>query len=223
MNLRVKICGITRLADAELAAELGADALGFVFFEKSPRNITFADAAKIIEKLPTHIRKIGVFVNPKYAFAAEAVRIAGLDAIQLHGIYGDANFLKINDLPTMLAIAVDENGLDKRSAKLLPEADAVLLDAHHPTQHGDTGRTFNWQFAAAHSRQQPIILAGGLNPANIRSAVETVRPFAVDVSSGVEASPGVKDATKLKQFFKKIEAFRNDRHEEIREFFPISR
>ncbi|MCB0267604.1 MAG: N-(5'-phosphoribosyl)anthranilate isomerase, partial [Calditrichaeota bacterium] len=99
MNLRVKICGITRLADAELAAELGADALGFVFFEKSPRNITFADAAKIIEKLPTHIRKIGVFVNPKYAFAAEAVRIAGLDAIQLHGIYGDANFLKINDLP----------------------------------------------------------------------------------------------------------------------------
>ncbi len=220
--MKVKICGITRLKDALLAAKLGANAIGFVFFEKSPRNISIEKAAEIARGMPEDVAKIGVFVRPPREFAKKAVEIVGLAAIQLHGISRGEELLKINDLPTILAVPVRKSGLDPGAAKLLPMADVILLDAHHPAMHGGTGKTFNWDFGAEVATREKIILAGGLTPENIRAAVKTVRPHAVDVSSGVEASPGVKDENKLKRFFKNIEEFRDGETGKNSEFFPIS-
>ncbi len=220
--MKVKICGITRLEDGLLAENLGAKAIGFVFFAKSPRNISIEKAAEIARELPKNVAKVGVFVRPSREFAEKAVKAVGLDAIQLHGVSRRSEMLKINDLPTILAIPVREDGLESDAAKLIPTADAILLDAHHPAMHGGTGKTFNWDFAAALAKREKIILAGGLTPENIRAAVETVRPYAVDVSSGVEASPGIKDEDKLKRFFKNIEEFRDGGTDKNSGFFPIS-
>ena len=219
--VRVKICGITRLADGLLAAALGADAIGFVFFEKSPRNISLKKAAEIAREMPKNVAKIGVFVRPSREFAKKAAETTGLDAVQLHNVSRRQDMLKIGSLPTILAIPVRESGLDAATAKLIPMADVILLDAYHPTKYGGAGKTFNWDFAAEIATREKIILAGGLTPENIRAAVKTVRPYAVDVSSGVEASPGVKDENKLKRFFKNIEDFRDGETGKNSGFFSI--
>jgi phosphoribosylanthranilate isomerase len=198
MSVRVKICGITNLADGQAAIEAGADALGFVFYEKSPRSVSVEKAAEIIRELPPLIMKVGVFVDASPEFVMRAASECGLTLLQFHG-EEPPDFCRQFGLMSMKALRVrDANSLQT----LLEYAtDAWLLDAYSPESHGGTGKTFNWDLATqAQSWGRPIFLAGGLTAENVGEAVSRVRPFGVDVSSGVEASPGKKDHAKVRAF-----------------------
>ncbi len=204
MSVIVKICGITNLADGEAAIEAGADALGFVFYEKSPRSVTPEAAAEIIRQLPPFVMKVGVFVN---AAPETVLRVAGECGLTLLQFHGDEapDFCRQFGLMSMKALRVRDEG----SLQTLLEysTDAWLLDAYSPHQPGGTGETFNWNLATqAQSWGRPIFLAGGLTPENVGTAIAQVRPFGVDVSSGVEASPGRKDHAKVKAFVKAAKA-----------------
>lgn len=200
MSVLVKICGITNEADALAAVEAGADALGFVFFESSPRHITHADAAAFIHRLPPYVVKVGVFVDAPADEVVNAIRQCGLNVLQFHGAE-DPDYCLQFGLMTMKAFRV-------RDAASLEEltrfrTDAWLLDAYVAGQAGGTGETFNWELArAAQGRGRPIFLAGGLTPENVAAAVKQVQPYGVDVSSGVEATPGKKDHAKVNAFIK---------------------
>lgn len=198
METRVKICGITNLTDAQIAVEAGADALGFIFYEKSPRFVTIEKAAEISKQLPTAMMKVGVFVNAPKEFILRAISEGGLTLLQFHGNEKPGDCAPF-DVTTMKAFPMrNEQSLEK-----IPEyqTDAYLLDAYMENQLGGTGKTFNWDLAVeAKSFGKPIFLSGGLTPENVADAVKKVQPFAVDVSSGVESSPGKKDAEKVKAF-----------------------
>ncbi len=199
MSVKVKICGITNLSDALAAVQAGADALGFLFHESSPRNIAPAVAREIILQLPPAVAKVGVFVN---ATAETVRRIAlecGLDTLQLHGEETPEFCRQFTALKVWKAIRVR----DAASLQQLPayQTDAWLLDSFVPDKPGGTGAKFNWDLAVAAKKfGRPIILAGGLTPDNVAAVVRQVQPFAVDVSSGVESAPGRKDHTKLRAF-----------------------
>jgi phosphoribosylanthranilate isomerase len=222
MMLRVKICGITRLEDALLAAQLGADAVGFVFFEKSPRFISPKVVAEIALQLPAHVARVGVFVDPQPSFTLEAVEAVGLDAIQLHGISDPQKLTAFEKRPLILAIAVKDQMILQTVVELAPLVDALLLDTYHPALPGGTGKTFNWELAAPVAEQFHIILAGGLTPGNVSAAVKTVRPYAVDVSSGVEVAPGIKDPEKLTLFFKNLREYRRGWKPQKDRLFPLA-
>jgi phosphoribosylanthranilate isomerase len=198
MGVRVKMCGITNLADALSAVEAGADALGFVFCESSPRCLTVQAAAKIIAALPPFVAKVGLFVDASEAAIREAVEHGGIDVLQLHGDE-PCEFCHRFQSPVIKAFRVR----DASSLTGLPHYNvaAWLLDSYVPGKPGGTGERFNWELAC-HAAQlgRPIILAGGLTPANVADAVRQVRPYAVDVSSGVESAPGKKDSEKVKAF-----------------------
>lgn len=198
--VRVKICGITNLEDALMAVHAGADALGFVFCETSPRHVSPGQAAGIIRHLPPFIQTVGLFVNASDAAVNETADACGLDIIQLHG----------EESPDFCA------GIRRRVIKALRVRDAAslepmasyrvsafLLDAWSPSAHGGTGLTFNWDIAADAARRGSIVLAGGLTPDNVADAIGQVRPCGVDVSSGVESAPGVKDAARVGEFIRK--------------------
>ncbi len=206
MNVRVKICGITRLEDASAAVEAGADALGFMFYEPSPRYIRPPDAARIIAQLPPFIAKVGVFVDATENFIRDAINACRLDSIQLHGNESPA-FCGCFNLPVIKAFRIK----DAESLRPLPQfqTSAWLLDSYTPGVPGGTGERFNWDLAVkAKALGKPIILAGGLTPGNVRDAVQQVQPYAVDVSSGVESSaPGKKDHLKLRQFIAAARGF----------------
>jgi phosphoribosylanthranilate isomerase len=219
----VKICGITRSDDALTAVALGAHALGFVFYKNSPRHIDLHAAAAIARKLPAGIIKVGVFVNPGHDVVKSAVSTVGLDAIQLHGVQTAEELPMIPGVTVILAVAVRAEGPDARAAALIPLVDAVLLDTYHPVTFGGTGTSFDWQHAQPRQLGKPLILAGGLNPENIRRAVEEVRPYAVDVSSGVEERPGRKDADKLRRFFMNLKGFIHERQQKNGGFLIVSR
>lgn len=223
MNLRVKICGITQLADAQKAVALGADALGFIFYENSPRNIPPAAAAEIIRRLPPEIHKIGVFVKPDPQWVAAVAADAGLTAIQLHRIAHHRELVRLPELKTILAVSVGQENFTDTIRDFADAVDLFLLDTYHPRLPGGTGQTFDWSIAAEVSQRTPIVLAGGLNPENVRRAVAQVQPFAVDVSSGIEQQPGIKDHQKMTRFFKQIEDFRNEKDRRKISFFPTSR
>jgi phosphoribosylanthranilate isomerase len=199
----VKICGITRPEDAALAAELGARAIGLVFWPKSPRAIDRVRARQIIASLPAGVDPIGVFVNQTEA-AIEIAQEVGLRAIQLHGDEQPGSYSELasdgNGVRVIKAIAV---GDDSAIGQVLdvPPGVRVLLDAHDAVKRGGTGRTIDWSLAARIARQRPIILSGGLNAANLVEALDAVRPIAIDVSSGVESEPGKKDPAKLRALF----------------------
>jgi phosphoribosylanthranilate isomerase len=198
MSVRVKICGITNLADARIAVEAGADMLGFIFCESSPRYVTLQTAADIAAQLPSHIAKVGVFVNPDEDLVMRAIADCGLNILQFHGDE-PPEFCTQFGLMSMKAFRMR----DEASLRALPgfQTDAWLLDTYAPDKAGGTGTTFNWELAiAAQTLGKPIFLAGGLTPENVAEAVQRVQPFAVDVSSGVEASPGKKDHAKVKAF-----------------------
>ena len=201
--MRVKVCGITRREDAVLAVQLGATALGFVFWPRSPRAVGAAAVRAITSGLPPFVTRVGVFVNEPaasvLAFAAEA----GLTAIQLHGDE-EASAYADSPLPVIKALPVGE-GFSLSAVRDLPARVTPLLDAHDPARRGGTGRVIEWTVAAAAAEVRPVILSGGLNAENVKRAVDTVRPYAVDVSSGVEAAPGVKDEHKLRAFFAALE------------------
>jgi phosphoribosylanthranilate isomerase len=199
MALRIKICGITHADDARAAVEAGADALGFLFYEPSPRHITPAAAAEIIRGLPPFVAKVGVFVDATEAFIQQVVAVCGLDTLQLHGSETPEFCRRFGGLKVVKAFRV----VDLDSLHALPAylTNAWLLDSYVPGKPGGTGAKFNWNLAVeAKKLGRPIILAGGLTPLNIAEAVRQVRPFGVDVSSGVESAPGRKDPPKVRDF-----------------------
>lgn len=199
MRVRVKICGITNVGDALAAVDAGADALGFMFYEASPRNITAEAAAKIIRQLPPFIAKVGVFVNAPAEVIHRTAEACGLDTLQLHGDETPEFCRQFTKLKVMKAFRIK----DATSLQSLPpyETDAWLLDSFVPGKQGGTGEKFNWELAAeAKEAGRPVILAGGLTPENIAEAVHEVWPFGVDVSSGVEAAPGRKDHGLVRDF-----------------------
>jgi phosphoribosylanthranilate isomerase len=199
----VKICGITRPEDAALAVELGARAIGLVFWPTSPRAIDRQRGREIVASLPAGVEAIGVFVNQTEA-AIEIAREIGLRGIQLHGDEPAASYRDVasggDGVSVIKAIAVrDESAIGQ--VQDVPPGARVLLDAHDAARRGGTGRTIDWSLAARIARQRPIILSGGLTPANVVDAIAAVRPIAIDVSSGVESEPGQKDARKLRELF----------------------
>ncbi|MBI5971375.1 MAG: phosphoribosylanthranilate isomerase [Deltaproteobacteria bacterium] len=200
---KVKICGITNAADAEAAVEAGADALGFVFYAKSPRFISPEDAGRIPAKLPPFITSVGVFVNETLDVINATVKAARLTCVQLHG----------DEAPEFCAEAAQITGCSVIKAFRVSTTDAILkldgykncasaflLDSFSKDARGGTGKTFDWKIAVEAKKFGRIILSGGLNPENVGAAIRVVAPYAVDVSSGVEASPGVKDRAKIKEF-----------------------
>ena len=203
MKTRVKICGITNVADALAAAEAGADMIGLMFYEGSPRHVTVAQAVEISRALPPFVLRVGVFVNPAEAFVARALGDCDLSLLQFHGDE-ESDFCTQFGLMSLKAFRIR----DAASLDALPNyaTDAYLLDAYSPEARGGTGEKFNWDLAVeAQKFGKPIFLAGGLTPENVEAAVKKVRPFAVDVSSGVESAPGKKDPAKVRSF---IEAAR---------------
>lgn len=210
-HLRVKVCGITNEDDARRAVQSGADALGFVLWEGSPRAVSLERAAAISRSLPPFVWRVGVFVNATPDEVACATTMARLDVAQLHG---DEDVERYRHLAVRLIKAVGMAGPDDvRRALALPRDVMPLLDAHDPIRRGGTGRTASWQHAAEVARARFTILAGGLNAENIVDAVETVRPWGVDVSSALENEPGVKNAGKLAVFFDAVETVRSVRRE----------
>jgi len=189
----IKICGITRREDAALASELGASYVGFVLWPQSPRAATLAQVRAIVPTLPSHVTPVGVFVNP----TSDDVRAAVEAGIRLAQVSADAIQLSlVSDVPVIRAVHLDGDGIAPNVTDEL-----ILLDAHDPVRHGGTGKTVDWNRAAAVARSRRVVLAGGLTPLNVREAIETVRPYAVDVASGVESSPGKKSHELLRAFF----------------------
>jgi phosphoribosylanthranilate isomerase len=198
----VKICGIQRVQDATLAAELGAAAIGFIFWPGSARFIAPGTARAVAAALPPHVQKVGVFVDQAPEYVRDVGQSVSLDAVQLHGSESVADYAGLG-LRLIKAIAVSDP-FDGSAIDALPADVMVLLDAHDPVRHGGTGRTIDWSIAAAMAARRPTILSGGLNAQNVCAAVERVRPEMIDVSSGVESAPGIKDATKLRAFFEAL-------------------
>jgi phosphoribosylanthranilate isomerase len=197
--IRVKICGITNLDDALAAIDAGADALGFVFFEKSPRHVNPMQASAIIAKLPPFVQTVGLFVNEEAELVNWTADFCGLDIVQLHGDEEPEYCPEIRRR-VIKAFRV------KDAASLVSlrryNVAGILLDAWSPAAPGGTGETFNWDLAREAAAGGRLILAGGLTPDNVRQAVEQVLPYSVDVSSGVEAAPGKKDSEKVREFIR---------------------
>lgn len=196
---RVKVCGITRVEDALLAAELGAFAVGFVFWPGSPRFIDPDRARAIAAALPPDVAAVGVFVDQPADYVTTVAGLVPLGAVQLHGSESFDDYRQVR-CPMIRAIGLTDPFDDAAIDRLAPDV-TLLLDAHDPIRKGGTGRTIDWTAAAVIAKRRRTILSGGLTPANVRQAVDLVQPYAVDVSSGIEAAPGVKDAVKLRGFF----------------------
>lgn len=192
----LKICGITRLADARHAVEQGATAVGFVFWQGSPRYIEPVRAAGIMAALPVHVTTVGVFVNEAVKGIKEVIARTGLRLIQLHGDEPPSHAAAL-ERPVMRAVTLDR--IDE-AARVWPVDTLWLLDASDPVQRGGTGIRVDWERAAGAIRQRRVVLAGGLTPENVAEAIGIVRPYGVDVSSGVEDAPGMKNLEKVTRF-----------------------
>ena len=203
--VRVKICGITEGRDARAAVELGAAALGFNFYEKSPRVTTPADAWEIRRSLPKDVQAVGVFVDWKPTVVVALAKALQLSAVQLHGheCPRHAAFCA-RSLPVIRAFRVGENFSLAELGKFR-SVSQFLLDAARPGQYGGTGHTTDWALARKAGARRLIILAGGLKPENVAEAILAVRPYAVDVASGVESKPGKKDHGKMREFFVEVD------------------
>ena len=202
--IRVKICGITSAADAQAAIEAGANLLGFNFYPKSPQHISEDRAAEIRSKLPKKVKAVGIFVNRLPADVIALQSSLALDAVQLHGDESPETVAEIAPVvPVIKAFRVEAEfpvtALDEYS-----HAFAFLFDAAHTDQYGGTGRTTDWDVARRASLKHRIILAGGLKVENVAAAVRIVRPYGIDVASGVESSPGKKDHELLREFIKEV-------------------
>ena len=196
----MKICRTTTLEDALFAVECGADALGFIFHPPAPTCISPERAAEIVRGLPPFVTPVGVFVDEPVERVAAIAGMVGLTAVQLHGDETPACCSRLPGLGVIKAFRVSEGFEVGRLAEY--RVSAYLLDAYHPDLRGGTGRTFDWDLAAGAGRFGRIILSGGLTPDNVAEAVARVRPFAVDVGSGVEAEPGRKDREKMAAFIR---------------------
>ena len=199
MSPRVKVCGICRTEDAQLAIALGASAIGFIFWPSSPRYCDPQRAQSIAASLPAHVTSVGVFVDQPVDEVVQIAELVPLGAVQLHGHEILDNFARLKQ-PIIKAVAVT-NEFEPGDVDTLPEGVTVLLDAHDPVRRGGTGQTIDWTKAAAVAVRRRTILSGGLNAGNVREAIAQARPHMVDVSSGVESAPGRKDPAKLEAFF----------------------
>ena len=204
MSTRIKICGITRGQDALMAAGLGAHAVGLMFYEDSPRFVSLDKAREVIEVLPPFVTRVGVFVNPEGQQVHAILGAVRLDLLQFHGDE-PPQFCAQFGMSYIKAVRVKQ-GLDLlQYASRYRDAKGLLLDAHNASAYGGTGQAFDWNLIPG-SLDLPIILSGGLNAANVARAIRQVRPWAVDVSSGVESAKGIKDADKIAAF---VQAVRN--------------
>ena len=204
MTVKVKVCGITRVSDALLAADLGASAIGFVFWEKSPRYIEPDCAREIAAVLPADVAPIGVFVDPERGTVEDVARRVGLAGVQLHGDES-AQFCLALPYRVLKGVGLrDAAGVEQ--AARLPARLTVLLDVADPVRKGGTGRAVDWELASRVAVQRRVFLAGGLTSANVAEAVHTVRPYGIDVSSSLETAPGIKDPERLRTFFDAVSA-----------------
>ena len=200
--VKVKICGITRAQDAMLASDLGASAIGFVFWARSPRYVDPVEARAIAAQLPADVAPIGVFVDPSVEEVRRVVAHVGLAAVQLHGaeapaVYGEWPYRVIKAIGVRGAATVD-------LVRTVPDNVTVLLDAPDDEQRGGTGRIVDWSVARAIAARRRTFLAGGLGPTNVAEAIRVVSPYGLDVSSGVEAEPGRKDPVRLRDLFDEV-------------------
>ena len=201
--VRIKVCGITSIEDARAAVDAGADALGFVFYEGSKRYIPPAEARKITTSLPPLVVTVGVFVNTSPDEISAVARESGIGVVQLHGDETPEQASRV-PFPVIKAIRVGDS-LDQAEVELYP-VQAILFDKRSDDMYGGTGKSFDWSILSGLDTGKKVILSGGLTPENVAEAIGVVRPYAVDVSSGVEDSPGRKNHLKLRQF---IQAVRN--------------
>ncbi len=205
MRTRVKICGITRKEDAQLAVDSGVDAIGLVFYSKSPRFVSNSQAAEISQNIPAFVSTVALFRDADAAFVRSVLQQVDIDLIQFHGSE-EVSFCEQFDRPYIKALGMksaecDLNYLNANVQKY-QSARALLLDGHAPGEAGGTGEAFDW--SSIGSIKKPIVLAGGLNAGNVKQAIEMVHPYAVDVSSGVESAPGIKDKGKILAFMRNV-------------------
>ena len=203
--MKVKVCGITSYHDAALALDLGVDALGFNFFPRSPRYIAPEEVRAIIKRLPPFTVSVGLFVNSEYGTVVEAARVSGVQVLQLHGDESPEYCEKLSGRPLIKVLRIG----DDFSSGLVDDLErypvhAFLLDARDDLLFGGTGKTFDWSISRRIRRVRPLILAGGLRPGNVSEAIRIVDPYAVDVCSGVESSPGRKDPVLLREFMNEV-------------------
>jgi phosphoribosylanthranilate isomerase len=204
--VKVKICGITNWADAKRAIDGGAELLGFNFYAGSPRYITPAKARRIVRRLPKNVSAVGVFVNETEEKMLEIAREVSLDRLQLHGDEQPALVLRLaRTLPVIKAVRA---GKSFRPAQLsrYKRASAILLDSFDRRRRGGTGRTFDWRFARRAKSYGRIFLAGGLTPENVREAIRIAQPYAIDVCSGIEKTPGKKDPARMRDLIRAVKA-----------------
>ena len=199
---KVKICGFTNAENARDAAIAGVDAIGLVFYNKSPRNVDIQRAREIVSALPPFVNRVGLFVNANPSFIDEVLCEVPLDTLQFHGdeVVGDCTQYQ---MPFIKSLRVTPKTNVVQLADNFSEASALLLDSHNPNSYGGTGEVFDWMLARVNI-DLPIILAGGLNSENVSDAISQVKPYAVDASSGVESAPGVKDIDKIEAFIRSV-------------------
>jgi phosphoribosylanthranilate isomerase len=200
--VRSKICGITRIEDALIAAEAGADAIGLVFYAKSPRAVSIQQARDIVAALPAFVTTVGLFVNASREELNDVLAGVALDLLQFHGDETPAE-CESYQRPYIKALRVKPGDDIAQLAAPYAKARGILLDTYVPGVPGGTGAAFDWSLVPR-GLPQPVILAGGLSAANVQAAIEQVRPYAVDVSGGVEAGKGIKDAAKIRAFMRAV-------------------
>jgi len=202
MKTRIKFCGMTRQQDVQLAIELGVDALGLVFVDKSERNVGIEQAKKLISDIPPFIVKVGLFMNANPTDVTTKLQSLNLNLLQFHGDEDEA-FCKQFDRPYLKAIPMGSVASIDAFISNFPTATGFLLDSHSQGQMGGSGEKFSWQ-DVPQNIAKPLILAGGLTPENVHQAKSIVQPYAVDVSSGIETSKGIKDPAKMAKFIKEV-------------------
>lgn len=208
---RIKICGLTRPEDAALAAGLGAWALGVIFASESPRSVDMIHAAGLLKagraasNAGPEMESVGVFVNTEIAEIEKAINVCGLTAVQLHGEENAAFCAEVRSRTGIKVIkAVRVSDRESAASVVQFDTDLVLLDTYHPDRRGGTGTAFDWELAAgipANIRETRLVLSGGISPENVAAALRELTPYALDVSSGVESAPGIKDPEKMKKLF----------------------
>jgi phosphoribosylanthranilate isomerase len=204
LRVRVKICGITRLEDALDAVAQGADAIGLVFYEGSPRNVTISQAAEIVNQIPAFVTTVGLFVNAESSFIREVISKVKLDLLQFHGDETASECAAFSH-PFIKAIRVKSDTNLVQYAEDFSAAKALLLDTYAEGVAGGTGQVFDWNLIPK-ELAKPVILAGGLTADNVARAISLVKPYAVDVSGGVEASKGIKDVAKIAAFMQQVDS-----------------
>ena len=200
--MKIKICGFTQAQNARDAAMLGIDAIGLVFYQKSPRHVDMSQALEIVQALPPFVNRVGLFVNADSEFIDEVLCEVPIDTLQFHGDETVNECMQF-DMPFIKSVRVSSETDLKKIATDFCKASASLLDSYSSNTYGGTGKPFDWSLACVEI-DLPVILAGGLNPDNVAEAISQVNPYAVDASSGVESAKGVKDIDKIKSFISNI-------------------